>query len=71
MPDIVLEATTVVGVTAPRVKVIAGVVVAFATLPETPLAVVTDTVDTVPFPVISFPPAVLPSPEYTEFLSVS
>jgi len=41
---------TLVGVIAPRVKVIAGVVVAVATLPDTPFAVVTDTDVTVPEP---------------------
>jgi hypothetical protein len=39
---------TVDGVTAPNVKVIAGVVVALATVPDIPLAVTTDTLDTVP-----------------------
>jgi len=39
----------VVGVIAHNVRVIAGVVVAVATLPLTPLAVVTDTLVTVPF----------------------
>jgi hypothetical protein len=39
---------TDVGVMAPRVKVIAGVVVGVATVPETPFAVVTDTLSTVP-----------------------
>lgn len=39
-----------VGVMAPKVRVIAGVVVAVATVPDTPLAVVTDTVVTVPEP---------------------
>lgn len=37
-----------VGLIAPKVKVIAGVVVAVATDPETPLAVVTETLVTVP-----------------------
>ena len=41
---------TLDGVIAPRVSVMAGVVVAFATEPETPLAVTTDTVVTVPEP---------------------
>ncbi len=40
--------TTLVGVMAPRVSVIAGVVVAVATEPDTPLAVTTDTLVTVP-----------------------
>jgi hypothetical protein len=39
---------TVVGVMAPKVRVIAGVEVAVATVPETPLAVVTDTEVTEP-----------------------
>ena len=41
---------TDVGVIAPRVNVIAGVVVLSATSPDTPLAVVTDTEVTVPEP---------------------
>lgn len=41
---------TLVGVIAPATIVIAGVVVAFATLPEKPFAVATDTVVTVPDP---------------------
>ena len=41
------------GVIAPRVKVIAGAVVGLATDPETPLAVVTDTLVTVPSPVVN------------------
>jgi hypothetical protein len=41
---------TVVGVIAPRVREMAGVVVAVATVPETPFAVVTDTLVTVPVP---------------------
>lgn len=40
----------VVGVIAPRVNVMVGVVVAVATLPDIPLAVVTDTDVTVPEP---------------------
>jgi hypothetical protein len=39
-----------VGVIAPRVKVMAGVVVAVATVPDTPLAVTTETEVTVPVP---------------------
>lgn len=39
---------TEVGTIAPNVKVIAGVVVALATEPDTPLAVVTETEVTVP-----------------------
>ena len=41
---------TVVGVIAPRVIEMAGVVVAVATVPDTPFAVVTDTEVTVPEP---------------------
>lgn len=41
---------TEVGVIAPRVREMAGVVVAFATEPETPFAVVTETVVTLPLP---------------------
>ena len=41
---------TEVGVIAPKVRVIAGVIVEVATEPETPLAVVTDTDVTVPVP---------------------
>ena len=41
---------TLVGVIAPSVSVIAGVVVAVATVPEMPFAVATDTVVTVPLP---------------------
>lgn len=41
---------TLVGVIAPSVREIAGVVVAFATEPDTPLAEVTDTDVTVPVP---------------------
>lgn len=48
VPDKVPVAATEVGVIAPRVNVIAGVVVGVATAPETPLAVVTDTLVTVP-----------------------
>jgi hypothetical protein len=39
---------TEVGVIAPKVRVIAGVVPAVATVPDTPLAVVTETEVTVP-----------------------
>ena len=41
---------TLLGVMAPRVKVMAGVVVGSATEPDTPLAVTTDTLVTVPEP---------------------
>ena len=48
-PDSV-TALTVVGVIAPSVRLIAGVVVLVATVPETPFAVVTETLVTVPEP---------------------
>lgn len=41
---------TLVGVMTPSVKLIAGVVVAVATVPLTPFAVVTETLVTVPLP---------------------
>jgi hypothetical protein len=47
LPVTVPLAATLVGVIAPRVRDIAGVVVGFATLPDTPLAVVTETLVTV------------------------
>ena len=56
-----VKAFTDVGVIAPKVKVIAGVVVDVATEPETPLAVVTDTDVTVPEPDTVAQLAVLPS----------
>ena len=49
-PLMLPEATIELGVIAPKVKVIAGVVVAVATVPETPLAVTTETLVTVPDP---------------------
>ena len=48
---------TLVGVMPSREREIAGVVVAVATEPETPFAVVTDTLVTVPAPSPSEPPA--------------
>jgi len=48
VPERFPEAATEVGVMAPRVNVMAGVVVAVATVPLTPLAVVTDAEVTVP-----------------------
>jgi hypothetical protein len=48
LPEIVPVAATLDGVIAPSVKVIAGVVVGFATPPETPFADDTDTDVTVP-----------------------
>jgi len=45
---VIVRPLTVVGVIAPSVKVIAGVVVAVATLPDTPFAVTTETDVTVP-----------------------
>ena len=50
VPAVIVLPFTVVGVMAPRVSEIAGVVVAVATDPDTPLAVVTDTEVTVPLP---------------------
>mgnify|MGYP003662501922 CR=1 FL=1 len=60
MPERLLPVTvptlaTLDGVIAPRVSEMAGAVVAFATVPLTPFAVVTDTDVTVPLP----PPPVL------------
>lgn len=49
-PVTVPEAATEDGVIAPSVSVIAGVVVAVATVPETPFAVVTETDVTEPAP---------------------
>ena len=46
------ELATELGVIAPKVNEIAGVVVGFATVPETPLAVVTETEVTVPVPLL-------------------
>jgi len=50
LPVTVPVAATEEGVIAPSVRVIAGVVVGFATVPLTPLAVVTDVLVTVPLP---------------------
>jgi hypothetical protein len=50
VPETVPVEATEVGVIAPRVRVIAGVVVLVATEPETPFAVVTLTEVTVPVP---------------------
>ena len=47
LPDMITELTDV-GVIAPRVRLIAGVVVGSVTVPLTPLAVVTETEVTVP-----------------------
>jgi hypothetical protein len=49
-PVTVPLAATLDGVIAPSANVIAGVVVAVATLPDTPLAVVTETLVTDPLP---------------------
>jgi hypothetical protein len=46
-----ITALTLVGVIAPRVSVIFGVLVAVATVPETPAFVFIDTLVTVPLPV--------------------
>ena len=48
--DIAPLAATLVGVIDPRVSVIAGVVVSLATTPDTPEAVTTETMLTVPLP---------------------
>ena len=48
LPETEPTAATLVGVIAPSVKEIAGVVVAVATVPLTPFAVVTETLVTVP-----------------------
>ena len=47
LPDMIIEFTDV-GVIAPSVRLMAGVVVGFATVPLTPFAEVTETVVTVP-----------------------
>src|SRR5690242_21894628 len=53
-------ATTAVGVILPRVREIAGVDVAFDTVPDTPLAVVTETDVTVPpLVALSVPPDIV------------
>jgi hypothetical protein len=64
---------TLVGVIAPNVIVMAGVVVAFATLPDTPFAVVTDTLVTVPLPpstdaLMTYGLALVPAPESVTFV---
>lgn len=71
VPVVIVLPFTDDGVIAPNVKVIAGVVVAVATVPETPFPVVTDTDETVPvgaappslisFPVVPSNTARLPS----------
>jgi hypothetical protein len=47
---VIVKLFTLEGVIAPSVSVIEGVVVAFATEPETPFAVTTETLVTVPVP---------------------
>ena len=67
LPDTTTEFTEV-GVIAPSVKLMAGVVVGFATVPLTPFAEVTETVVTVPpLPVAdNVPPAKeIPDPTVT------
>ena len=59
VPEMVEVAATEAGVMAPRVKVMAGVVVAVATDPLTPLAVTTDAEVTVP--VFAVAPVAIPS----------
>jgi hypothetical protein len=49
VPETTTEFTEV-GTIAPSVRLIAGVVVEVATVPDTPFAVVTDTLVTVPVP---------------------
>ena len=55
---VIVSPFTVVGVIAPSVSEIAGVVVGVATVPDTPFAVVTDTLVTDPDPAAlrQFPP---------------
>ncbi len=48
--EVIVNPFTEVGVIAPAIIVIVGVVVALATVPEKPFAVATDTVVTVPEP---------------------
>ena len=48
VPVTLPDAATEVGVIAPRTRLMAGVVESLATVPLTPLAVVTETVVTVP-----------------------
>ena len=63
LPDSVTKLTEV-GVIAPRVRLIAGVVVGSVTVPLTPLAVVTETEVTVPpVPVADNVPLVKDTPE--------
>jgi hypothetical protein len=57
VPVVKVLPLTDVGVMAPRVSEIAGVVVAVATVPDTPFAVLTDTDVTVPEPPPPPPPA--------------
>jgi hypothetical protein len=56
LPEVIVLPLTDVGVIAPKVKVMAGVVVAVATVPDTPLAVVTLTDVTVPLLEIELQP---------------
>jgi hypothetical protein len=67
---------TLVGVIAPKVIVIAGVVSAVATLPDTPFAVMTDTLVTVPLPpppdeLMTYGLALVPAPESVTFVPAS
>ena len=61
LPDTVPDAATELGVIAPNVSVIAGVVVDVATVPDTPFAVETETEVTEPVPGV-YPSAVVTSP---------
>ncbi len=60
VPDTAPVEATLEGVIAPSVNVMAGVVVAVATVPDTPLAVTTETVVTVPPPAIVLQPKPVP-----------
>ena len=59
-PETITEFTDV-GVIAPSVTLIAGVVVDVATVPDTPFAVVTDTLVTVPLPPAATNEVLVPS----------
>ena len=59
-PETTTELTEV-GTIAPSVRLIAGVVVEVATVPDTPLAVVTDTLVTVPLPPAATKEVLVPS----------
>lgn len=67
LPDNTTE-FTLLGVMAPRVRVMSGVVVGFATLPDTPFAVTTDTLVTVPDPEGAAAHVTPPAPSDCEIL---